>query len=192
MNTIREDQNALPKQTMKYIMGRTVSAAKVAGLSYEDEDDLRQTLFLAAVKARAKYDATHKASIETFLHCAVDNALKNFLRDRRRIKRVNLICVLDAKECDEGFELGDDEENDETMAERIPDETGSGIPETDLKLDVAEGVRRLDPTSRRLCELIMSGMSVREAGREMGIPFWTLNRKYVPAIARHLRNFLAS
>lgn len=186
------DVNALPAITTKYIINKAVTTSRCTGLSFQDEDDLKQTLFLAAIRARENYDPSRNASLETLLHTVVDRALLHFLRDRRRCKRLNVVCVLDANECDAGFELGDDEENNETMAERIPDETGSGIPETDLRMDVAEGLKRLDPTARRVCELVMSGKSLRQAGMELGIPAWTLNRKIVPAIAAQLKGFLAS
>ena len=186
MNTTRIDRNAIPQDTVRYINIKTVTTSRNVGLSYEDEEDLRQCLYLAVVKAREAYDASHKTSLETFLHAATDLATKEFLRNRRREKRVRLICVLDEPVAQDGFGGDDETDCEETLIDTIADNRDGGIAEIDLHNEVRDALRGLDADSMRLCQLLMDGETVNSASKILGIERWVVLRKMIPGIAKRL------
>ena len=180
------DRNDIPRDTVRYINIKTVSTSRNVGLSRPDEEDLKQSLYLAVIKAREAYDATHEASLETFLHQAADFATKEFLRNRRREKRVRVVCVLDAPVVEEGFGGDDESAEGETLADRIPDSRDGGIAEIDLHHDVAEALRGLDEDSLAVCRLLMAGETVNSASKILGLNRWTVIRTIIPAVAARL------
>jgi len=184
MNTIRIEANAIPSKTVKYINYKTASTSMNCGLSFEDEEDLKQSIYLAVVKAIAAYDKSHGASMETFLHRSVDFATCEFLRNRRREKRVRLLYILDAP-LEDGRQP-DGCEGHETMLDETADKRDSGIHAVDLHHDVAEALRGLDRETSEVCRLLMEGESVREIARTLGIKRWVLMREIMPRIAARL------
>ncbi len=177
----------IPATTMRYIETKTRQTSINVGFSFADEDDLKQHISLAAVKARYAYDEAAKASLETFLHTAVDNAAKEFLRNKRREKRVRFICVLDEPVCQDGFGGDDEVDCEESRIDTVPDERDGGVDDVDLHNDVAEALRGLDPLSMQLCQLLMDGETLRGAAEKMGVTHWRVIRCLVPKIAKRLQ-----
>jgi RNA polymerase sigma factor (sigma-70 family) len=187
MNTTHNEGHSLPAATMRYIDLKTRQTSVNVGLSFADEDDLRQHISLAVVKARYAFDEAAKASLETFLHTAVDNAVKEFLRNKRREKRVRLLYVLDEPVCQDGFG-GDDEAGcEESRIDTIADERDGGIADIDLHNEVQDALRGLDAQSLQLCQLLMDGETLRGAAAKMGITHWRVIRSLMPKIAVRLQ-----
>ena len=96
MKKIRIEAYARPQNTMNYIARKAKTTAINVGLSYAEEEDLKQHLCLCVVRARENYDAAKRMSLESYLHMEIDAKTKNFLRDRQARKRVCLVLTLDA------------------------------------------------------------------------------------------------
>ncbi len=73
------------------------------------------------------------------------------------------------------------DEGSTTLADTIPDEAAD-IEEAIMLIDTIdalnEELNRLDPESRRICELIMDGKSERESAQILGIPRSTYKRHW--------------
>lgn len=68
MKKIRIEAYALPQNTMNYIARKAKTTAINVGLSYAEEEDLKQHLCLCVVRARDNYDAAKRMSLESYLH----------------------------------------------------------------------------------------------------------------------------
>src|SRR5574344_1063250 len=77
MKKIRIEAYALPKNTMNYIARKAKTTAINVGLSYAEEEDLKQHLCLCVVRARDNYDAAKRMSLESYLHMEIDAKSKN-------------------------------------------------------------------------------------------------------------------
>jgi RNA polymerase sigma factor (sigma-70 family) len=186
MNKARiADANNLPTKTVGYINAKARKTSFCIGLGFEDEEDLRQSLFLAAIKARDSFNAASRAAmLETYLHRAVDNAAVDFLRRRSANIRTSVLCILDAPLNPNGnhaeFREG------ETMIDFVADRNADTAEDIVLRIDVADAIKPLDRECRELCDLLMRGVSIRECARIMELPLWDVRRRLMPKIADSL------
>jgi len=196
MKTIRiVDANELPAKTVGYIRLKTINTSVNVGLGFEEEQDLSQSLYLAALKARESFDPTAcdpskaVAKLETYLHRAVDNAAVDFLRRRSTNVRMSVLYVLDTPIDPHGCHEEDHE--GDMKIDHVSDPNAPTADDIALHMDVAEAIKPLDAESRELCDLLMRGVSVRECARVMGLSVWDLRRRVMPKIAGALKEIVA-
>lgn len=155
----------IPQETISYINQKAFAVSRMLGLGYQETEDLKQELMLGVWKRIGKFDPSKKMSLASYLHMRVDSVAANFIRDRNRIKRTSLLLVLDAP-CGSAEEDGEDGV-DGTMLDHIAAE-GDPVRALQLKHDVAEILKKLDPKMRRVCEMLMAGDSIVEIARFLG------------------------
>jgi len=135
------------------------------------QEDVEQELMTAALEAKRKAGTLQTASIETYVHSAIDKAAASLFQYFRAAKR-----GWDTKEVSltQMVGTGDDqcllEETitREHIAGPIRASTPSEIELADLRLDVAAVLNRLAPKDRKLCHLLMKH-STRHVARLKGI-----------------------
>lgn len=181
--------HSLPQQTIKYIDHRCVETSKTVGLSFQDEEDLKQQMYLYAIKALEHYDQDRKAKLETFLHAVVDNAAKQFLRSRMRMKNRRVACILDAPVEGESAQDGGDEM---TLLDTIADESAAWLDEYELRSDIAAFLATLGKQQKTVCRLVMANVPYVEISRRIGVPEWKIRQQILPGLAPVLAKFLNS
>jgi len=190
MKKVRIEKYALPQNTMSYIASKVRQTSMNVGLSYTEEEDLKQHLYLCAICARDNFDKNREASLETYLHMEVDAKTKNFLRDRKAGKRVNIVLTLDEPIVGGSSEDGDE---DETWLDRVADENDHRQEESDLRHDVAYALSQIkDERTRTICKLIMQGVTYVDIAKIVGIPEWSIRQQILPALAPLFKKSLNS
>lgn len=192
MKKIRIEAYALPQNTMNYIARKAKTTAINVGLSYDEEEDLKQHLCLCVVRARENYDAAKRMSLESYLHMEIDAKTKNFLRDRQARKRVCLVLTLDAPVANGA---DDEPDSDETKGvDLVPDEkSGRDLELADLRHDVAYALSQIkDERVRTICKLVMEGVSYVDIAKVVGVPEWKIRQQILPSLVPVFKKALNS
>jgi RNA polymerase sigma-70 factor (ECF subfamily) len=168
-----------------------------AGFTEDDVDDIEQEMALDLVERLPKFDPA-KATNNTFVARLVDRKISSLIRTRLREMRdpdreecslSDAVNEEDGVKVELGASISEDEHDLRTGKYNRP-----SVKRQDLSLDVAEMISDLPPELQPIAEALAS-MSVKEAGRKLGIPRWKLHEVYVPALreafaARGLAEYL--
>ena len=162
------DYGALPKDSVGDIKSIAHKFAQAYGLNYQDEEDLRQELFLHCYRVIGDYMPGSEATLRSYLYSCCVNRAKRFMTAMGRIKRADVVLALDAP-------VGADGDDETAMVDTIADGSEDGQFLIDRKYDVATVVGQLDEELRKACELFkLPGMSQRELAKRL-----KRNRKYI-------------
>lgn len=165
----RSGYGVIPEQTVKYVNFKAYRLAKTFGLNSQDEEDLRQDLFVYALEKLAHWDERRGRSLASFLQMCIDSKLKNVVRDAQRMKRRNIILTLDAP-------CGTDNSVDDggTVIDHIAGVVGRRQEEVDRICDIRAVVGSLDDELATVCRMLKKGNSQREIAKRL-----ERSRKYV-------------
>ena len=142
-------------------------------LKNEGIDDLTQECLTQWYFKKGEYDPSKKASIKTYAATIIRNKLldlvKSYSRDKRKISRY----AIDTAGQDEAMSV---------------EQTASGVSrQPALGPDLSKALQKLTSRQRRLCRLLLDGLSVTEAAKRLGI-----NRRTVyDDLARIKKSFIS-
>lgn len=162
----------IPSATERYIRGCVHKTAMRYALNDADAEDLAQEIYRAVYKRIREFDEARNAALTTFLHLCVDGAVREFLRSRRRLKNAKLVFTLDNPLPGNAEDGGDEREFEIDYVESK--NAKRFVDLADLKHDIALVLAALEPKHRRVCELLMDGLSIPEAAERVGC-----SRQYV-------------
>jgi len=138
-------------------------------LKMEEPNDLYQECFTHWFFKRDQYDDGGRASRQTFMGKVIRNKLTDLVRERESDKRKVAYYAVSLDES-----LGD-EEDSPTLLERI-DESGAACVSPDfslqigLKVDLSNAQKKLTPSLKKLCDLILKEFTVSEISKCLDTP----------------------
>lgn len=155
-----------------------------AGYVRQDVEDLQQELALDLLERLPKFDPA-RATNNTFVARLVERKVSKLIRDRQRERRDP---YREAQALNDEV-LGEDGvtvEFSETLGEdaqdlRLGRKTRPAAECADLRMDVAEVLASLPPELRPVAEALTT-MTIRKAGRKLGISRCQLYKVYLPQI----------
>lgn len=155
----------IPSQTVKYIHYKANRTAMTLGWNSQDEEDLRQDLFLEVFVKMKKWDESRGRSLGSYLQMCVDARIKSALRASRRQKRANVDLSLDVLD-----------HNGDAAVDGVSGNVGLTCLQCDRINDVRTMFASLDDELMTACRCLAMGISDRKLARRLG-----RSRKYVAA-----------
>lgn len=190
MNT---DTFTLPTRTRHFIDYKVSETLHKGGINYQDSEDLRQEMCLAAVIASGRYDPSRGARIETLLEKAAMDGWKKFFRSRMQLKRSCLRLTLDepVKSCT-GYDGGGSETEVGRKVDFLLDENEIGQLDADRRMDIEACLKRLNGIDREAFKLILDHTPFKDIPGILGTTEAKFRFGIVPRITRILNAFAAS
>ena len=139
---------------------------KEAGLPLEDQQDVRQDMYVELTKAQKRFDPS-KAGPHTFVSRVLDRFCKHFVRQQGRKIRKG-IPLQPCSDIGEGFDLDDLTVGDGILADMVRAEWIE---------DVREVISGLPEQLQRLCELLLSPRTKEQIAEELGMSRRTVYRR---------------
>lgn len=126
-------------------------------------DDIKQELWIYIAEAVDQFDHRRGVPLRTFMRNVID---------RRIVTIRNRIIHAVVAEAHDSIPI----------EEEIPVYARDEVRLAELRMDLAVVMERLTPFQRRICQLLMDGLTLRNVASRLGLPFSTFMHRHIRPI----------
>ena len=170
-------ENSITEEIRRHIEATAAGMLGRYGIEESDLPDIRQELSMRVTIAAEKFDAS-RGCFYTFAQTVIRNAKKMIYRQRADREGVETVSL----------DKPASRDSDVPRIDTVPDENDA-LGRALLVADVRAVLPLLSPGTRKICDLIMAGASLRQIPERIGVSRATFMRRVWPEAVAEVKKF---